>query len=446
MRERENVNDGEENAQFKAMHCTLIRCPGPGSCADPLMCATALFPNVKGEYRFWPAWRARESEIKILARRGHEKKQKARRFESLHDTTLCKVLQSNAEAHPEEPLAPTRLQVELQRWFRHGLPHLRANAKPESPCNYCYTERMVHQILQLLGGANSPGDLRVMPIWHDEQLHLAEWQALQQLDYLFNLTLAVDANNLAIEKVKARKKKAPSAEPVDDVNTLQAANADEFAAIAEQAAAMDEVQMEPDVPDGVVLPMTDKAFLLRLLNREDEVALAKQPGQGRREAEQCMRQAADIFGTMIPWQPSRSEPSAFGAAEPERQTALALHKAILERLREQDNPELMKENAADEASDHREEPQCPEGGVELMETDSDAMNLSDPISYAKYLCDSAGLTREQRDPVMLIAKDMQEVYGMEVERRARLTEAQRRSEGLDATDVVRLPLVGRRLR
>ena len=43
--ERENVNESEENAQFKAMHCTLLRCPGPGSCADPLMCATVLFPN-----------------------------------------------------------------------------------------------------------------------------------------------------------------------------------------------------------------------------------------------------------------------------------------------------------------------------------------------------------------------------------------------------------------
>ena len=39
--ERENVNEGEENAQFKAMHFTLLRCPGPGSCADPLMCAAA---------------------------------------------------------------------------------------------------------------------------------------------------------------------------------------------------------------------------------------------------------------------------------------------------------------------------------------------------------------------------------------------------------------------
>ncbi|MDP6717377.1 MAG: hypothetical protein QGF59_01925, partial [Pirellulaceae bacterium] len=57
--ERENVNEGEENAQFKAMHCALVRCPGPGSCADPLMCAGTLFVNSAGEYRFATAWRAR---------------------------------------------------------------------------------------------------------------------------------------------------------------------------------------------------------------------------------------------------------------------------------------------------------------------------------------------------------------------------------------------------
>ena len=146
-------------------------------------------------------------------------------------------------------------------------------------------------------------------------MHLAEWQALQQLEYLFNLTLAVDAKNLAIEKLKAHKKNALSAEPFDAVNSLDAADDDQLAAIAEHAAAMDEVPMEADVPDGVVHPMTDKAFLLRLLNREDEVALAKQPGQGRREAAQCMRQAAEIFGTMRTWQPDRSEASAFGGAQ-----------------------------------------------------------------------------------------------------------------------------------
>ena len=141
--EKENVNEGEENAQFKAMHCTLLRCPGPGSCADPLMCAAALFPNAQNEYRFRPAWRARESEIKTLAWRGYEKKYKARRFEALYDTTLCKVWQSTAEPDSGEPTptpearaASKMLQVDLQRWFRQLLRRLRVDAQPESPCNY----------------------------------------------------------------------------------------------------------------------------------------------------------------------------------------------------------------------------------------------------------------------------------------------------------------------
>ena len=189
------------------------------------MCAAALYPNAKGDYRFKPAWRARESEIMTLAWRGYEKKQKARRLETLLHATLCKVLQGTADSHPERPLgtpevcvASTIVQIDLQRWFRQGLRHLRANAKPESPCNYGYTERMVHQILLLLSGASSPRDLHAMPIWQNEQLHLAEWQALSQLDYLSNFTLAVDAKNLAIVKLKAHKNNAPSAEPFEPVN------------------------------------------------------------------------------------------------------------------------------------------------------------------------------------------------------------------------------------
>ena len=188
--------------------------------------------------------------------------------------------------------------------------------------------------------------------------------------------------------------------------------------------------------------VTDKAFLLRLLTREDEVTQAKRPGQGRREALQCMRQAAEVFGTMSPWHPNRSEPSAFGAAEHEKQAALAQHRAILEQLRQQEDPANTTENAAEEAPHHP----MPDESVELVEEGDEAMLFNDPVSYAKHLCEEAELTREQRGPVALLAKDMQKVYTKEVERRAQLTEAQRRSEGLDATDIVRLPLVGRRLR
>ena len=102
---------------------------------------------------------------------------------------------------------------------------------------------------------------------------MAEWQALQQLEYLFNLTLAVDAKNLAIEKLKAQKKTAASAEPFEATKSLHTADDDQLAAIAEYDDAMPEVPLETDMLDGFVPPpVTDKAFLLRLLTREDEVA------------------------------------------------------------------------------------------------------------------------------------------------------------------------------
>ena len=224
------------------------------------------------------------------------------------------------------------LQIDMIRWFRQGIRQLREKANPESPCNFGYPERMVHDILELLS----------VPSWHDEQLHLAEWQALQQAEYLVNLGFAVDAKNLAIEMLKAQKKKGAGAEPFEPTKSLRAADDDELAAIAGN---YDEVPMEADVPDGFVLPpVTDKGFLLRLLTREDEVLQAKQPGQGRREAMQCMRQAAEVFGSMELWQASHAEPSAFGAAEHERQAALARHRSILETIRQQeDSPTILEE-------------------------------------------------------------------------------------------------------
>ena len=69
-------------------------------------------------------------------------------------------------------------------------------------------------------------------------------------------------------------------------------------------------------------------------------------------------------------------------------------------------------------------------GVELVEEGDEAMLFSDPIGYAKHLRVQADLTRNQRGPVAILAKDMQKVYIQEVERRAQLAEARRRSEGL----------------
>ena len=135
---RENVNEGEENAQFKAFHCSLIRCPGVGMCADPLMCASTMFPDNKGVFKYRPAWRARQAEILALAMTAYDKKIRARRFETLQDTTLWKVhrptrvLQSTDSSHADSKLR----QIDIQRWIRSVIRHLSENAPAESPCNY----------------------------------------------------------------------------------------------------------------------------------------------------------------------------------------------------------------------------------------------------------------------------------------------------------------------
>ena len=69
-----------------------------------------------------------------------------------------------------------------------------------------------------------------------------------------------------------------------------------------------------------------------------------------------------------------------------------------------------------------------------------------PADFAKHLCDKGQLTTEQRGPVALVARYMQRVYDIEVARRAKLTYAQLRAEGISDTEHVTLPLKGRRLR
>ena len=86
----------------------------------------------------------------------------------------------------------------------------REEASAENPCNYGYPERLIDGILTFVGESRADGGVMFVgaPIWHEEQLHLAEWQALQELEFLFNLNMNVDAKNLALEKIKEYKRSA----------------------------------------------------------------------------------------------------------------------------------------------------------------------------------------------------------------------------------------------
>ena len=152
-----------------------------------------LFPNNKGRWCFRPAWKARQSEILTLALRGQRKKTCARRLDTVYDTALCKVFVADKSETADELRWQRLVHADLQRFFRRGMRSLREAAPAEAPCTFGYPERPISAILDFLST-----DLH---LWHPEQLSLAEFQAMQQLEFIFNVTLNTDAKNLAIDKL-----------------------------------------------------------------------------------------------------------------------------------------------------------------------------------------------------------------------------------------------------
>ena len=121
------------------------------------------------------------------------------------------------------------------------------------------------------------------------------------------------------------------------MNTLRNFDDEECQALADHDLIIDELP-EKENRNGVALPVTDKAALMRLLGREEEVAQARKPGQGRREVLQCMREAADAYQTPEHSQTNATDPSVYGAAEQRKQLALALRRDYLQRLRPRKHP------------------------------------------------------------------------------------------------------------
>ena len=70
--------------------------------------------------------------------------------------------------------------------------------------------------------------------------------------------------------------------------------------------------MQEEKTKGVVLPATDKEALPRLPTREEEVEQARQVGQDRREAIQCMKEAADAYESPQHLCTKATHPSVFG--------------------------------------------------------------------------------------------------------------------------------------
>ena len=93
---RSDVNNGEDNAMWKAFWHSPLQCPGRSECTNPLLCRHVLFPsndedkNRNCAKKFAPAWKAQRAFIEILADRAERKLQVAQRIGS-NCSLLCRT-------------------------------------------------------------------------------------------------------------------------------------------------------------------------------------------------------------------------------------------------------------------------------------------------------------------------------------------------------------------
>lgn len=186
---RRDVNEGEDNAIYKSCFFSTHRCSGVGECANPLVCRPLLFRNSTGQFKFLTAWKARQAEILTLADRAQCKKDKARRISVIRDTTLCKCMRM---ARTAAPFTTRSVQIAIEQVV------LKVAA------GQSVAERVLDRVLRF-------ADVEVP--WHEEQLHLGEWQALETIEVLKNLDDAIDGRNTA--QVQAAKSHAITVEDQD---------------------------------------------------------------------------------------------------------------------------------------------------------------------------------------------------------------------------------------
>ena len=129
---------------YKAYYHSLVHCPGPDDCTNPLMYRPLLYPYIpdadaylsmlertphaeRTTLRFLPAWRARQKEIEVLADRAAKKRTAAMRIGVVHDTTAFKgarIPRSRLSTAAEHGFDARLRQVLLLQLARRGKSHL----------------------------------------------------------------------------------------------------------------------------------------------------------------------------------------------------------------------------------------------------------------------------------------------------------------------------------
>ena len=280
------LNHGEDNAAFKSILGSLLKCPGRGECNNPLICRKYFFQCRHAKSDDEPSvftsrhqWKARRAEIEVLAREAEGKSNDAMRIPVLADVTLLR-------SHPKpEDTMPSKLSwsawlVYSQLWMRisqgttaehqvytqlgvYTLNLARIHATQAYPC-------WAPRILRFLGH-----DLH-----HPTQLSLAEFAAFHLRDVIFNLDMLTIARTAKLtpptEKIKAEDEKATTEAEKDAVLNSLSEMCGEMAGADED---LDIENEETSVERTIALHNFDMEELKEMLFRVREVAEGKKKGR-----------------------------------------------------------------------------------------------------------------------------------------------------------------------
>ena len=172
---RSDVNSGEDNALYKAYFHSCVHCPGIDQCANPLMYQQLLYPRIDNidkylallqstpnakrmQLRFAPAWKARRSELEVLADRAQKKHNDAKRIGVIHDTTSFKGLRIPRTASAPDA-ATEHVFEECVRMQQVLMQQIVLHTMKDGNC----LERLMTKLMEYLA----------IPLpWHPDQPHL----------------------------------------------------------------------------------------------------------------------------------------------------------------------------------------------------------------------------------------------------------------------------------
>ena len=408
---RSDVDHGEDNAMYKAYYHSLVHCPCAGECANPLTYMPLLYPHIpdvdrylmllqknpsakRAVLRFYPAWRARRSEIEVLADRAAKKHAAAMRVGVIQDTTAFKrasIPRSRLLADAERGFDTRMLQVRLLQGMR------RINSQ-----RFVCVERIVALLLEFMD----------VPLpWHAEQPHLAEWQAFSAREILFNLDQSVDAKNMAQEQAKKHASRFIQDDmEVDDVSP------DNRRFVVEDIGGDPPDFSDEDQDDELGVkkhPLhLQRDDILHVLARTAERNEKGSIGRPR-DAHKDMWAVADIFGDVLDslqsQVPIRCVQSS-GRLGVDFIEALEHQQIVIDRLQNQEDSPGEAACATNDDDSAVPAVLLTEEAAVLLDSAAAAVSGQGPLTLAKALADAATLNADQMGAVVLVANAMQTAW------------------------------------